>query len=266
MKKIYPLIFCILFFIKAFSQSPVNIKNPQYLNVTQAYVYIESQESQLVAIKNKYPELDLQTKIASQEFNSNFGLAKKNMIAFLQKYYGINYTQVENFISKEITNIVNQIEIVNKSVAEDYIADVRRKAKGSIDSPILETLLSFQYLDNPEKEFTAGFINTFKTKGHPKAKGTDWQVSIPRSWKPTEGVRPNIIQLFNSENGDGLEVITLMVKDLGLPKDISRHRRRYLNFFLKKELEIWCLLDPNSFLQKRLHSITSLVGCWRLNN
>jgi len=84
-------------------------------------------------------------------------------------------------------------------------------------SPILETLLTYQFIDWPMEEFTLGYNRVFRTKNHPKAKDVDFQVRYPISWRPEEGERPNIIQKFTSENGRGLEGFSLMVMDIPIP-------------------------------------------------
>ena len=84
-------------------------------------------------------------------------------------------------------------------------------------SPILETLLTYQFIDCPTEEFTLGYNRVFRTKNHPKAKDVDFQIRYPISWRPEEGERPNIIQKFTSENGRGLEGFNLMVMDFPIP-------------------------------------------------
>lgn len=74
----------------------------------------------------------------------------------------------------------------------------------------------------------------FRTQGHPKAKGVDFQVRYPASWRPAEGERPNIIQKFVSENGRGLESIMLVVKDIPLPEDYKPTKRELDEFFSDK--------------------------------
>jgi hypothetical protein len=69
---------------------------------------------------------------------------------------------------------------------------------------------------NPVAEMSQDFKRTFRTKDHSKAKGVDFQISYPMSWTAQEGIRPNIIQKMQSDNGFGAGGITLMVKDIPL--------------------------------------------------
>lgn len=70
------------------------------------------------------------------------------------------------------------------------------------------------FVMRPEEEFRQGHILRYRTKGHPKALGLDFQISYPASWRAEEGERPHIVQKFISQNGHGLEAITLMVREI----------------------------------------------------
>ena len=78
--------------------------------------------------------------------------------------------------------------------------------------------MSFQYKDRPERELLTGFTYTFRTKGHLKSKNTDWQIRVPKSWRAKEAERPNIIQTFVNDYGDGINNIMLMVMDIPVAK------------------------------------------------
>jgi hypothetical protein len=97
---------------------------------------------------------------------------------------------------------------------------VKKRAKGQIHSPVLETLLSYNSLfqKHPEEEFRQDFIKTYRTSQHPKAKGIDFQIEYPASWKANDGIRPNVIKHIQSKNGYGPDFIAIMAKDISLPK------------------------------------------------
>ncbi|MCX7877001.1 MAG: hypothetical protein N2321_12665 [Melioribacteraceae bacterium] len=79
---------------------------------------------------------------------------------------------------------------------------------------MLETLLNYEFEERPSDEFIRGFKATYRTKGHPKAKGLDFQIEYPKSWSLREGKRPNIIQVFSSNNGRGPASALIMTRDL----------------------------------------------------
>lgn len=49
-----------------------------------------------------------------------------------------------------------------------------------------------------------------------QAKGVNFTISYPNSWRAAEGERPNILQKFVSEGGHGLEMM-ILTKDLPSP-------------------------------------------------
>lgn len=108
------------------------------------------------------------------------------------------------------------LQQMDESTAVSFIKEVHDRAEGNIPSPVLETLLNANFEDLPHKEFTSGMTRTYTVKGHSKAKGTDWQVKVPLSWKALEGDRPNIIQKFVNDYGDGDCMIVLMVHDVDI--------------------------------------------------
>jgi hypothetical protein len=69
----------------------------------------------------------------------------------------------------------------------------------------------------PASEFLDGSRATFTTEGHPKAKSVNFKISYPNSWAAAEGERPNIVQKFVSEGGNGLEMAMIITKELPIP-------------------------------------------------
>lgn len=45
--------------------------------------------------------------------------------------------------------------------------------------------------------YSKGFTNTFRSKGHSKAKGLDISIKYLKDWKAEEGSRPNVVQRFS---------------------------------------------------------------------
>jgi hypothetical protein len=57
-----------------------------------------------------------------------------------------------------------------------------------------------------------GTAPKFSIKGHPKSKGAVFTIKYPPSWKAKEGERPNMVQLFVSDSGRGLEMALIGTK------------------------------------------------------
>lgn len=207
------------------------LKQPKYKRVSEAYGFLLGQEYVSERIKKEFPEYAVSITKAELKFNSTFGNAKTEMHKYLVATLGDE--EFEIYIREargKMKELLSKQYFSEESV-DKFIKDVEERSIGKIYSPVLETLLSMQYTNRPHEEFLSGFTQTFKTKGHPKAKNTDWQIKIPRSWKGTEGERPNIIQKFTSDYGDGDQSIMLMVQELDGYEDIVITREDLEEFF-----------------------------------
>ncbi|BAN68743.1 conserved hypothetical protein [endosymbiont of unidentified scaly snail isolate Monju] len=107
---------------------------------------------------------------------------------------------------------------MSETQARQFVGLVRERAKGKIESPILETLLLFKpdYEKRPEREFLDGYKYKYTTNGKGKAKGVAFSIEIPKTWAAKEGNRPNIVQKFVSENGRGFELLLVLIGEIPL--------------------------------------------------
>jgi hypothetical protein len=219
-------------------QTTSNVKKPKIERVSQALGYIVGQEYSLNYIKNEFPQLENKVLVAEMAFKSTFGKSKLGMEDYLSNYLGED--KLKDFNDNLIEEIQKRMsnQTYSEEIAINFIEELEKRANGNIPNPILETLLSFQYIDSPNSEFSSGFTNIFKTKGHSKSKNTDWQIRVPKSWKAKEADRPNIIQSFIDDFGDGLNNIMLMVKDINVPKGTKFSNQEKNDFFTKKGIKI----------------------------
>lgn len=170
-------------------------------------------------------------------FNSTFGKSKEGMKKYLSEYLGQNeFKDCEDKSISEMKKMLGN-QSFTEEIATNFISEVESRAKGNIASTVLETLLSFQFFDRPQDELTSGFTTTFKTKGHLKSKNTDWQIKVPKSWKPEEADKPNIIQKFTSDYGSGNQSIMLMVIEMPLPKGYKITKEELNDLFTEKEMK-----------------------------
>ena len=186
--------------------------------LSTAYGYLKGQQFTLDRIKKEYPELNIEVIRCELEFSLSFKNAAKRIENKLKEIFGNEFKSYEINTISELTEILNSQKIT-KELSLAFIEDVKLRAKGKIESPVLETLLTYQFINSPSKEIYEGFVSLYSTEEHPKSKGITIDAKLPLSWKQKEGDRPNIIQKFISENGKGQEFILFMVKDLGLPND-----------------------------------------------
>lgn len=154
--------------------------------------------------------------IAEKEFLASFESSIQGMDAIMIKIHAENeWQKIKNHLARQFPDI-NNIDQITKSQARQFIEIVRQRAKGNIESPILETFLLFKsdYENNPEHEFLDGYKYKYTSDGSGKAKGVAFSIESPKTWAAQEGDRPNIVQKFISENGRGLEIFLVLIKDI----------------------------------------------------
>ena len=188
-------------------------KEPLYVDLGKTMGFVIGQRTSLNHIANKYPALSPRAIIAEREFNLTFGVAEKNIERSLRNILMDEYPEYIATLEEEIKSI-SKLQEINRDIAEQFLDEVGLRAQGKIPSPMLETLLHYQFEDKPADELIRGFKTIFRTKGHPKAKGLDVQFEYAKSWSPREGKRPNIIQFFRSNNGRGPAFALIMIRDL----------------------------------------------------
>ncbi|MCK6610549.1 MAG: hypothetical protein L6Q78_05855 [Bacteroidia bacterium] len=227
------LILNVFFSLGTFAQNTKT--NTGMRKTTEALAFLIGQEYSLKAIESNFPKLKSAINTAELNFNYSFGRARTNINKFLLKQW--SQEEIDNFKETLISKALQpSISSLTQEEAISFIENVNQRAKGEINSPILETLLFYQYVDQPEEEFIRGYVLHFNTKGHSKAKGTDWTIKVPLSWTSMEADRPNIIKKFISEGGSGNETITLSVMDIPLEKGKKISKTEIEAFFSENEI------------------------------
>ena len=177
------------------------------------YGYFTGIETSLKNISELNPNFRNEVNHLNLLLTTNFGQSKKNAIKYLNEIDNWEDTMKSRMDSLKQLIHTNILFSTNEETAI-YLKELENKLKGDIPSPILENALSFQYENQPSKEFTNGYTYTFNTKGHIKSKNTELILTIPKSWASKEGKQPNVIQLFNSDCGDGLNSVIISTIEL----------------------------------------------------
>jgi hypothetical protein len=236
-KNILSILILIITTNAIFCQKSENLNKSKNTRVIEAYGFIVGQEYTLNKIVKDYPHLKADVLIVQMNFNQIFSKSKIGLENYIKYSSGKeDLSEIDSKIISAINNVYNEQKFTEE-IAIEFISEVENRAKGNIISTVLETLLYFQFIDRPQDEFTTGFTNKFKTKGHPKSKNTDWQIKVPKSWKAEEGERPNIIQKFTSDYGSGNQSVALMVKELTLPKGTKLTKDEINLFFTEEEMK-----------------------------
>ncbi|MFQ1015589.1 hypothetical protein [Avibacterium paragallinarum] len=203
----------ILCYSVAFSKAEENYPSDSLSIASETYGYYIGQNYFLDNIVRLHPELKTHADIAKTKFNIEFGDSIDNLKKILSEYNPYTLTYIQESVLKSLNPILSNNITIKES--ERFIDEVISRAKGNIDSPILENLLSYnpRYIDKPELEFLDGYIYKYKSNKHPKAKGIEFELQIPKSWKDKEGSRPNVVHKFINKNGKGYVIYMVIIKD-----------------------------------------------------
>ena len=228
-------------------------------NASKTYGYSVGQNLTLSRIEKKYPSLSGEVMQVGSEFNLSFGSSLKNLDAFLQKNLGSNWVEVKKVLQKRIAEKLTK-QTMTKSQAVQFIDSVKKRAKGDIESPVLETLLIFKpgYEEHPEQEFLDGYRYTYRNDGTGKSKGVEFSIKAPKTWTAKEGNRPNVVQKFIAPSGAMLMII---VKDLPLEPNEQVTQSDISDMLANGETKLF--LPPDStYIDGGKMTLEGLPGFW----
>jgi hypothetical protein len=229
----------ILVFAGTSYSEEVAIKEPRWKQLSQAYGFVLSQQASLEVIEKKFPLLRKDVKDAWFAFNSTaLGESLNGVEKELSMLLGHKWVEYKKEMTAQIDSLFETQELTQEQ-AIAFLKEVNLRAKGDMPESILAVLLSAhpRFSINPEQEILNGWKQTFRTKNHSKAKGTDFSISFPISWSKREGNRPNIIQVFQSGSGHGPAMCVLIAKNIPLPTGTELSKEDLENFFQPSELK-----------------------------
>jgi len=230
-----------------------------YAGLTSAYGFYIGQSYALDLIKSNYPSLHNNVLIARKRFDSTFAESLKSIKSILLKNKKLFHNS-----NKELDQVLHDLKIGSKKDAINFIKLVHKRANGEIPSPIIENLLMYNPIFDkyPIKELQNGFKQTFYSNGSGKAKGIEFEVSLPKSWKSSEAYRPNIVRKFISQNGYGNAIISILVKKLSIPKGIILSTQDINNYIITDATIK--MTPPNSqLLEYGRFVLEGLPGYWQ---
>lgn len=208
----------LLILSSSFSYSQITTETQSLLLKT--FGFIHGQQHTLNTIKQKYPKLITESIIAETEFNKSFSRAISKIILEIQNIYGNDYNALLTNLEKASDKYIKLKEISEKE-ALTFINKVKNRAKGNITTPELETLLKYEYLNDPKEEFLANYINTYSVVNYSNSQKLAFSINIPKSWVELDGNLPSTLKKFRSEYGIGNAIITISKRNLSDNKTIS---------------------------------------------
>jgi len=211
----------LLIFLISININAIELNQNLMMDMSKTYGYYVGQTHVLDLIEKKYPNLKNDVFLAKNEFDLKY---LKSIKEIEQSFLKIMNEKQWNEYKVNLKNKIKQqlkYDYITQQESLNFIQEVKTRATGNIESPVIETLLMFNptYQKNPISEFSDNFFQKYNSKDNPKAKGVDFTVKVPKSWKSEEANRPNIVRKFGSNNGyivedKFMENIMLMVFDL----------------------------------------------------
>ena len=229
------------------------------LNAVRAYGYVTGQNMALERIGKMYPSMSGQLLVAKNEFEGEFGESYKNMEHYLKRVFGDKWPDMQAKLAMKF-NALYAENALTKADAAQFVALVRKRAKGQIESPILETLLLFDptYENHPEQEFADGYKYTYRSNGSGKAKGVAFSITVPKTWKAMEANRPNIVQKFLHPGG---AMVMVLVKKVPIGDNESIGKEEIAEI-LKQENSLSALPQGATLIDKGELTLEGLPGYW----
>ena len=213
MKNLYILIIFLINF--SYGQA---VKQDKTIRASMVYGYFTGIETALANISELNSNFRSDVNQINLLLTTNFGQSKKNAIKYLNGIDNWEETMKSKMDSLKQLIHTNILFSTDEETAI-YLKELEKNLKGNIPSPMLENILSFQYENQPSKEFSKGYTYTFNTKGHKKSKNTELILTIPKSWSSQEGKQPNVIQLFVSDCGNGSNSISILTQEMPYTKE-----------------------------------------------
>ena len=240
----------------------IKLSNPLAKDIGQAYGFYLGQNYFLSEISKKYPSLSGLALIAEKEFSATFKSSIDGMDALMAKYAKSEWNKIKAQLTTQIASSIN-IEQISETQARQFVEQVRERAKGNIESPVIETMLLFKsgYEKNPEREFLDGYKFKYSTNGAGKAKGVAFSIEFPKTWVAKEGNRPNIVQKFVSENGRGLELLLILIKEIPLQPGEKITEKDISEILNPKDIQDF-IPDGGVYLNSGKLTLENLPGFW----
>lgn len=255
----------IIFFLSTLVSNGQAIKQDKATRASMVYGYFEGIETSLESLYEYNPDLRQEVNRLNLLKTTNFGQSKKNAIAYLN-----SLGDWQSLLNPEIDSLKTQLKwnalISEKEEPIKYLKDVENILKGNIPSPILESVLAFQYENQPHKEFSNGYTYEFSTKGHKKSKNAEVVLTIPKSWLAKEGKNPNVIQLFTDDCGSGFNMISIMTQEMPFEEEAKNLTFEEIDKSYEKEVftEEWgksFVTKNEKFISFKPMRIANRSGC-----
>jgi hypothetical protein len=190
-----------------------------------AYGFVYGQRASAEHLARQYPDLRRSIELAQLLFEQRFGRSVEAIDSLLLIPAPTIWAQARTDIQRQ-TQEQARAERITRDEADAFLEVIGARTRGEADPAYIQTLLTFNpiYRAIPAAEFTDGFRQVFTTDGSGKSRGLRLRIEVPMSWTGRDGLRPNIVQIFVSEAGRGLESVLLQIREMPLDPGVEFSR------------------------------------------
>jgi hypothetical protein len=152
---------------------------------TYGFYVSQSQWARLLAAR--FPALKSDLGDAQSQFDAKYRAAVGNIDGLVSEWNAPTARQMRETASAAGRRL--DASRATATQARAYAAELRRRTRGHLPSPIGETFLAFDpvYASNPVREFDDGFVNTYHAPDGGASSGLQVAFIYPRSWQPSPG-------------------------------------------------------------------------------
>ncbi len=262
--KVKKIIYILVIFnyYASFSQAS---KQEKDIAASMVYGFFVGMENTLESVYEYEPGLRSEIVKLNLLKTTNFPNSKNNAISYLKNEVNSIKKLERKFDSIKIEWKRN-ILVSSKEEKINALKEIEGFLKGKISSPMLENVLSFEYQNQPHKEYVNGYTFKYNTKGHNKAKNKEFSIEIPKSWTAKEGKQPNVIQHFTSDCGNGQIALNLITQEFPINNELIDNADFELidevfqkDFFNEETIKE--MIGNNKFISFKPMKIAGRSGC-----
>lgn len=181
-----------------------------YKQAARVYGFLYGQHRAAETLSRQYPQLAGQLSALEQQFAATYGWPEAKAKAIVATLGNSAISDLhKKHLSKVDEAMTRQFTVQE---ATTFASELKGRLDGNIDPEVLRNILWLKYASRPVAEMVDGRTVRYNSSNHPKAKGIEFSLSAPISWRQREGDRPNTVQQWTSQNGSGDMTFSVLVK------------------------------------------------------
>ena len=210
---------------KDFDPAAYNLNQVAINQVAKVDGFLAAQDAAIETGAAQFPDLAFSLRSHGNIFTLKFGHPEARVEAILRGYFGKNFDAFRATYFDQVQKNISSRNYTRRQV-KAFDSDLVKRLDGNLDPGILATLLWLNYASQPGSEMSNGWTRDYSSAGDPKAMGLDLRMTFPMSWKARPGKHPHILKQWTDQNGTGLRMINLLVRDASGTGNLNRKETR----------------------------------------